>query len=121
MRITTNANKIARKFRRRAQRLSGTIAKLLLQAAVAIDAKQVDNLSGSNTAAPGSWPVPNRTGNLMGSHFWEVRGSQLAVVGNTAGYAAKIHEDRPFLDRAVDDVNVLNLFARGIQREVLAK
>lgn len=109
MNIFSNASQIAKRYRVRAQQLSQALRKGLRNAAIAVDAKQVENLSGSGPG--GSYPVPVRTGNLRGGHFWDLRGDRLAIVGNTTEYAEAIHVDRPFLDRAAEDTPVFDIVA----------
>lgn len=118
--ITSNALALARKYRRRREQLDGALRRGLKKAAATIDNAQVDNLSGSGADAPGAYPVPVRSDNLRGGHFFQVNNSHLAVVGNTAVYAAAIHEDRPFLDDAAEAVDFQGLMAVEVEKAVFA-
>lgn len=115
MKITTNAGTLARNYAARIRELDAALKRGLQKAAALVDREQVKRLSGSNTAAPGDYPVPARTGNLLGSHFFHVESSRLAIVGNTAQHAVEIHEGRgnstahgrrPFLDDAAEAVDI---------------
>lgn len=123
--ITSNAGNIYRRWEKRRQSLDAARKKGLRNAAAAIDAAQVENLAGSNAAAPGSYAVPNRSGNLMGSHFFQVKSSSMAIVGNKAAYALAIHEGlgsskvhgrRPFLDDAVESTDYFAIAAKPVDR-----
>lgn len=108
----SNAGQVAARYQARERRLGQALRRGLRLAAIAVDAAQVENLSGSGP--PGSYPVPVRTGNLRGGHFYQVRNERLAVVGDTAEYAAAIHVERPFLDRAAEDTPVFDIVAGQI-------
>lgn len=125
MKITTNAGALARNYASRIRELDAALKRGLQKAAALVDREQVKRLSGSNAAAPGDYPVPARTGHLLGSHFFRVESSRLAIVGNTAQYAVEIHEGsgnsakhgrRPFLDDAANAVDI----AEPVMAEVRA-
>lgn len=127
LRTHNNAAAIAAKYRERAEKLTEAVARGLRRVAAAIDRAQVKNLSGAG--APGTYPVPARTGHLRQSHFFTVESDVLAFVGNTARYAIDIHEGRsssskygrrPFLDDAAEAVRAVDEFAFEVRREVLA-
>lgn len=74
-------------------------------------------LSGARTDPPGSYPVPVRTGNLRrylwalfpGERAGSIKGKYdvgpgTAYVGDSADYAQAIHDGRPFLTDAADEV-----------------
>jgi len=126
MKAVSNAGKLARIYAKRAAGLSHALRTGLRNAAIAVDNKQVSLLSGGDGA--GDYPIPVRTGNLMGGHFFAVRSSSLAVVGNTTSYAEAIHEGkgsskvygrRAFLDDAVEAVNVTEIVRNVVKRKVL--
>lgn len=137
IRIGGNASSLAGRYRRRAQALHGALVKGLRRAASLVNRKQIENLSGSNSAAPGSYPVPNRTGNLARGANWAVepglRDPQ-GYVFNTTEYARAIHtgemetkqgakfaiRPRPFLDDALDKVDVAGEMAGAFEKEVMA-
>lgn len=103
--IRTNAGQLAARWYKRAAAFNAAVQKGIRNAAILVNRKQVENLSGNGP--PNSWPVRNVTGNLMRGAFYRVLPTGAAVVGNTARYAFKIHEDRPFLDFAVNDVDAI--------------
>jgi len=103
--VDTNAGSLASQYARRAAAFEPAVTTGLRNAAIQVDQKQVKNLSGGG--APGSWPVPARTGYLRRASYWRMRGDRLAVVGNSARYAKAVHDGRPYLDFAVQDVDVI--------------
>ena len=131
--VLTNAKQLAAKWRQRRVALSAAARKGRRNAAIAVDREQEKNLEGG-TSAPGSYPVPVRTGNLRRGAFFDATHSTFAIVGNTAAYAMAIHsgdmttkdglnyslKGRPFLDDAAEAVDVVELMAIPIRREVLA-
>lgn len=127
LRSRHNADEIAAKYRRRAARLTRGVERGLRRVAARIDAEQAKRLSGSNTARPGSYPVPARTGHLLQSHFFTVASARLAFVGNTARYAIDVHEGRrgsarhgrrAFLDDATAAVDASAEMAIEVRREI---
>lgn len=136
IRIGGNASSLAGRYKRRAQALHGALVKGLRRAASLVNRKQIENLSGSNSAAPGSYPVPNRTGNLMRGANWAVDPgvNPVGYVFNTAEYANAIHtgemetrqgvryavRPRPFLDDAVNKVDVSAEIAAAFRQDVMA-
>ena len=88
---TSTARKIANRYRARIRAMDAGLRKLVRRAAISINSAAEDNLAGSNAAAPGSYPVPNRTGNLLRSQGWRVVNKYTGFVMNTAGYANAIH------------------------------
>ena len=127
--VRTNASQLAAKFRQRAERLGGALKAGLRTVAAQIDRYQVENLRGADSADPGDYPVPARTGHLLGTHFWDVKSETFAVVGNTAEYAVDIHEGRgssaphgrrPFLDDAAEAVDGVEIMVVELRKEVLA-
>ncbi|MDY6981162.1 MAG: hypothetical protein SV201_14905 [Pseudomonadota bacterium] len=131
-----NADSLAKRYKRRAQALGGALVKGLRRAASAVNREQIKNLSGSNSAEPGSYPVPNRSGNLMRDANWAVDAgaSPAGYVFNTAEYANAIHtgemetpqgvkyavRPRPFLDDAVNKVDVSAEMATAFRQDVMA-
>lgn len=130
--IRTNATQLAREWGRRRREMDAALLKNMTRAAAAVDKAQVKNLSGHKGAAPGTYPVPNRTGNLMKSHFFQVNSNHEAYVGNTAAYALPVHQGesagrsggfinpRPFLDDAVQTVKPTEMIMDGFSKAVLA-
>lgn len=116
----SNADALARRYKKRARKTRGAVRKGLRRIAERIDLEQAKNLRGGDDAAPGSYPVPIRTGNLFQSRFYHVQSDRLAVVGNAAFYAGKIHETRPFLDDAAAAVDELKIMSETLEEEVLA-
>ena len=135
MKVISNAGVIARRMRTRVQRWDQAMRRGLRKIVKAVDAKQVERLSGDKGAEPGSYsPVPNRRGNLMRGHFFAVKSSRLALAGNTTAYAAAVHSGnmttrdgrryslrpRPFLDDAAAEVDAVGMMALEIDRGALA-
>ena len=122
-----NPEQLARDFKKRANGLSKAISTGLRNAAIKVDNEQVNNLRGGS--APGDYPIPVRSGNLLGSHFFKIKNSVTALVGNTASYALAIHDGkgrhevygrRPFLDDAVEAVDVQGEVRKETSKVVLA-
>lgn len=118
--ITTNALALADRYRKRRQRLNRALGRGLKRAAAAVDRAQVENLSGPKSAEPGSYPVPIRTATLVRGHFFQVNSYRLAFVGNTTEYAAAVHQGRPFLDDAIERVDVAEIMAISMRQAVFA-
>lgn len=105
--------------------MQSAMTMALRRAANAIDGEQTKRLGGSNTAAPGAYPVPARTGHLHQKTFWDVPRATLAFVGNRATYAHAVHEGlgsnrthgrRPFLDDAVAAVDWVEPMAIAVRQ-----
>lgn len=92
--MRTNANALAKKNLGRIRALEAASRLGLTRAVAAVDRRHVVNLSGSNQAEPGSSPVPNRTGQLMGAHGFGLQSATRAVAFNEAGHALSVHEGR---------------------------
>jgi len=118
MGVNTNAGLLAKKYIRRGKRFVVGVNRGLFKATHKVNNQAVEYLGGSNDAAPGSWPIPNRTGNLFraqGATFYGNAG----FIFNTAKYATKIHEDRPWLDRALEKVDVISTVVDEARKEIL--
>ncbi len=111
MSIITTAIRLARRYRQRSRALERAVARGLRDALMLMENQQVENLTGPGTAPAGSYPVPVRTGNLRRSAYSRARNLS-GEVGNTAAYATKIHDDRPFLDEAVASVDADSVIRR---------
>lgn len=112
---STNAAAVARVYAERATRWTNTLARAMRKAVTAVEVHAVDLLSGSG--APGSYPVPVRTGNLRRAMGSKVTSQTSGIIFNDAGYARAIHSGhlavgykgrgrksvkaRPFLDDAL--------------------
>lgn len=129
MTIVTNAAHLAIAWRRRRERLDAAVTRGIRRAAVAVDRAQVRRLQGSGQDEVGAYPVPVREGHLMQSHFFDILGSRLAVVGNRSIYAHAIHEGRgssapygrrPFLDDAVKDADPTAIMALEVRKAIMA-
>lgn len=114
---------LIRKYQQRIAVLKKALKRGLTKAAAKVDRAQVDNLRGG--VEPGDYPVPVRTGDLLGSHFFTVPDYTHAIVGNSSGHAIAIHEGkrssapygrRPFLEDAVEEVDVAETLAIEIRR-----
>ncbi|MBD3609377.1 MAG: hypothetical protein HUJ30_02405 [Gammaproteobacteria bacterium] len=120
MNVFSNAVQVAKRVGRIAKRWDLAALRGLRRIATKVDEKQVENLSGSNSAEPGSYPVPNRTGNLMRGRFFKVPSPSLAFVGNTTVYAPVIHREREFLQDASDDVDATAEMQHEIRKVAMA-
>lgn len=115
--IKSTANKVSANLAKAIKALSPNLLVALRAAAIKINQLTLDNLAGSHKADPGSYPVPNRTGNLFRHQDWApAAGSMAMFVFNDARYARAIHEGtdsssrygrRPFLDDAVEKSDFL--------------
>lgn len=120
MSITSNASSIANQWGKRRKALTAAALRGMRKAVSAVEREQVVNLSGSNSAAPGSYPpVPNRTGNLFRSAGSAVKSARSAIVFNSASYAAAVHKDRPFLDDAVETAQPGVVYMAEVSRAIL--
>jgi hypothetical protein len=126
MSISTNAALIAARFKLRAAGFRRAIRKGLTRSVVQARREQVLLLSGGE--APGDYPVPRRTGHLAQSEFGKMITDVSAVVGNRANYALIVHDGkytnqphgkRPFLQDAVDKVDVQGNITMAV-RDALA-
>lgn len=128
--IFTNANSLSKKFDVGLRVLDGFLTAALRNLAIKINRKALDNLAGSNKAVPGSYPVPNRTGNLFRGQQWAMSSTgRAAFIFNDRPYAKQIHEGegssqkfgrRPFLDDAVDAVDILGGTEQAMRRSFLS-
>lgn len=123
--VFISAGKLARTYRQRRARLDAAIRAALRLAAIEVDRGQTDNLRGGSES--GDYPVPVRSGDLLQGHFFRVLSGSLAIVGNKSGHAVAVHEGegssapygrRPFLDDAVESVDVTEIMAIRV-REAL--
>lgn len=125
--ISSNAAKIAGRYRHYRNVLSERLADGLKRMVIAVDRLQVANLSGGGAA--GSYPVPVRRGTLRRGTFWEA-GDDYAIAGNVAAHARAIHDGRmvtrdgreyavrprEFLNDAVDKVDGLTMVSDSIHQ-----
>lgn len=125
MSIITNAAAIAARMQARARKLESAVTRGLRKIVTQVDREQIKRLGGSNALAPGAYPVPARTGHLRRETFFEMRSDTLAVAGNSARYAATIHEGkfssekygpRPFLTDAVLAVDAGEIMAVEVRK-----
>lgn len=130
MKANSNAGAMALKYAKRAAELNAVIRSGIKKVAVAVDKEQVENLSGSGSDKPGSYPVPVRKGTLRGGHGWAVQGVGRAAVFNTTEHAMAIHNGelttrqgvryavrpRPFLDDAANKVDVVDMVAKETRK-----
>lgn len=116
-------SKLAREFMARRRKLDAAMRRGLRDWAATVDRKQVDNLRSG--VEPGDYPVPVRTGNLLGGHFFSVKSSHLAIVGNSTSYALAVHEGqgsnsvygrRPSLEDAANDTDGVAIVQQRVQR-----
>lgn len=131
--ITHNFGDRATQFARYAGAWTRAVAAGLRDVAITVERAAEKNLRGGGSAAPGSYPVPVRTGNLrrsLQSRFDE----RQSMVINSAVYARAIHEGfqpygnpkarrigrRPFLQDAVDSIDATEIMAIRINKELPA-
>jgi len=118
LKVKTNAKNLSVRYAKRITALNSAIASGLRALAIKVDAEQVENLSGDGDR--GSYPVPVRSGTLRRGTFFNVVNRQFAIVGNKTIYAASIHDGRPFLDNAVDNVKPVEIIGDHLKKEVWA-
>lgn len=120
--MITNAAKIAALFRSRAQNLERALRRAWRKIGIEIDRKQADNLRGGE--APGDYPVPVRTGDLLRERFFDARRADYLIVGNKSAHAVSVHkglgpntpyDPREFLTDAINDVPALEILRNEIK------
>lgn len=127
--ITTNAPALARQWTQRGTAVPAAVAVGVRNIVTAVEIEAEKNLRGAGTSAPGSYPVPVRTGFLrrgLGSTASGNRG----LVFNAANYARKIHDGfqpfgnpiaravpaRAFFDDALAAVDAGSIMAKATER-----
>lgn len=130
MGITVDSGGASRELRQRAERFTAAVHKALQTLVIGINRLQVQNLSGSGAAKPGSYPIPVRSGNLRRSADWGFLDPQTAFVtagGAHAPYGIQVHEGlgssgrygrRPFQDLAVKDTDVAGVISGTLEAEL---
>lgn len=121
------------------QALTEALQRGLKKGATAVNDFTRANLSGTRTAAPWSYPVPRRSGNLLRRQQMKVMDTNTAYVFNDAEYAAAIHngyvsewagrgkhrmrmkgEPRPYLDDGAERAQPLMVIQREVEGELQA-
>jgi hypothetical protein len=132
--ITHTASALAKQFQRYAQRWDAAVAKGLRDIAITVERGAVKNTGGPGSAAPGSYPVPVRTGGagLRGSIQSRFSARDSMVIA-TAEYASAIHNGftpygnpnarlsyigRPFLQDAVDAIDANEIMVIRLDKEL---
>jgi hypothetical protein len=130
--ITHTAGQLAKQFQGYAQRWAAAVAKGLRDIAITVERGATKNTSGSGNAAPGSYPVPIRTGTLRRS-IQSRFGARDAMVVAAAQYASAIHNGftpygnpnarlsyigRPFLQDAVDAIDANEIMVIRLDKEL---
>lgn len=118
-------------FRRRRERLEGALEQGMRRATNRVEREMLRLLGGHLNDPPGSYPVPNRTGNLFRGGFSEVLSPVLGVVGvQGVSYARVIHGGtgtsskhgpRPFLTDAAEAVDVFGTVIQPVREAVLSE
>lgn len=134
MGIQTNAPQIGDTIQRKADALAGAVSSGMRSALLATEAAAVKLLSGSNGAAPWSYPVPARTGNLKNARLVSQPSPGVGVIAFFADYAWAIHSGvvnqwagrgktrqaqrtpRPFADDAVRQANPASYLFSAVGR-----
>jgi len=133
MAISSNAAKIAARYKLRIVSLKKAQKKALTRVAHRVNREQQRNLSGSNKANPGSYPVPNRTGNLFRGAGVDMSGQHMAIIYNSAEYAGAVHgggmatnqgvayavKPRPYLTAAAETVEPTKRLAIEYSKAIL--
>lgn len=115
----------------RAAKLPAAVRRGTRNVLLAVERAAVKRLSGPGSAAPGSYPVPIRTGNLRRSMGVRQDTDMSGYVFNRALYANAIHSGmtpynnphakksyrgRRFLDDAVAATDTMHVFRRTVVR-----
>lgn len=121
-------SEIPARLRERVQGWDAALRRAMRRIAGLTERAANRRLSGPGGARnPGAYPVPRRTGFLARS-LYSKAGARTAEVGNTAAYAASVHNGfrafgnpaapyygpRPYLDDAVAGVDPLEEIAREL-------
>jgi hypothetical protein len=133
--IEHNFGDRATQFARYAGAWTRAVAAGLRDIAITVERAAVKNTGGPGSAAPGSYPVPVRTGGagLRGS-IQSRFGARDSMVIATAVYARAIHEGfqpygnpkarriggRPYLQNAIDSIDANEIMAIRINKELPA-
>lgn len=128
--ISNNFGDRASQFARYAAAWSRAVAEGLRDVAITVERAAAANLRGPKSAAPGSYPVPQRIGHLrksLQSRF----GQRESMVINSAIYARAVHDGftpygnprarysivpRPYLQDAVDATDIPEVMAIRIDK-----
>jgi len=118
-------------FRRRRERVEAAMLTGMRRATNQVERGMLQRLGGHLNDPPGSYPVPNRTGNLFRGVFSEVHSPILGIVGvQGVSYAGAIHAGsgtssthgpRPFLTDAVEGTDVFGLIIQPVREAVLSE
>lgn len=127
MSLRHTVHQLPARMRARSDALDRAIQIFLRDTAAAVDREATRNLSGGG--APGTYPVPRRTGNLARQQGHSAA-RRTAVVWNAAPYAGAVHEGfqpygnpraswmpgRPFLTDAVAKVDPAARLQQALDR-----
>lgn len=123
-------------YARRAAELGPAIRRGTRNVLLSVERAATKNLSGSGSAAAGSYPVPIRTGNLRRSMGVRQESETVGFVFNRARYAGAIHRGmtpynnprirksylgRPFLDDAAASVDSEKIFRESVLKHVFQR
>lgn len=134
IRIESNFGERSTQFARYAAAWTRAVAEGLRDVAITVERAAAANLRGPKSAAPGSYPVPIRTGFLRRS--LQARfGQRESMVINSAIYARAVHDGftpygnpharysivpRPYLQDAVDSTDINEVMAIRINKALPA-
>lgn len=107
MSISSNAEQAAASIERKMRAMPAAVQQGTRSGLLAVEAEAVKNLSGSNDAAPWSYPVPARTGNLKNARGVDQPTPSTGIITFFADYAWAIHSG-----------HVTEFAGRGKTREV---
>lgn len=128
--VRTNAKRVARTYRNLAEATIDGAKRGTRRAALLVETRASELISGPGTAAPGTYPVPIISGQLRRMLGVRVISDRAAMVFNRAVHALPVHDGyvhhingrtykgRPFLTDAVEQVNPTNVVTMAIRRAV---
>lgn len=128
--VRTNAKRVARTYRTLGEAVADGAKRGIRRAALQVEARASELLTGPGTAAPGAYPVPIRTDRLRSMLGVRVIADRAALVFNRAVHAVPTHDGwthrssgkatagRPFLTDAVEQVNPTEVVTMAIRRAV---
>ncbi len=132
--INHNFDERSLQFARYAGAWTRAVAAGLRDVAITVERAAEKNLRGAGSAAPGSYPVPIRTGGGLRSKLQSRFDERQSMVINSAVYARAVHDGfkpygnpharamprRPYLQDAVDSIDANEIMAIRINKDLPA-